>query len=628
MLRCGAMQRLLSYLIFVSSLSPTALFAAQSAAPDGAVLYDRHCASCHDQGAARAPTREQFRAMSPVRVLSAMESGAMISMAMGRSAAERRAIAEFVTGTTFANALTTAPSPQAMCAGAPGEFSNPSSAPQWNGWGVTTSNTRFQEPAMAGLKAADIPRLKLKWAFAFPSDLQSNAQATIAGGRVFVGSAGGRVYSLSAATGCVYWSFETGVPMRAAVSIGRLDTRGGGRYAAFFGDGAANAYALDAATGKLLWKTKVENFPVARVTGSPTLFRGRLYVPVASAEEGTGSAPDYECCKFRGSVVALDAETGKIVWKTFTIPEEAIPTQKNTVGTQLYGPSGAPVWSSPAIDLKRNALYVATGNNYSDPPSRMSDAFLALDLKTGKILWSKQMTASDAYVSACRLPDKTNCAPSNGPDFDFSASPILVTLANGRRALVAGQKSGIVHAVDPDRQGEVLWQTRVGQGGTMGGVQWGSAADQSNVYVAVSDIGRIMLTYNQFTDADPKRGGGMFALRLSDGERVWYTPPVGCGDKPRCSPAQSAAVSALPGVAFSGSVDGHMRAYSTADGTVIWDYDTVHPYETVNGVPGRGGSLDGPGPAIGGGMIVFNSGYHLAGGQPGNVLLAFSVDGK
>jgi polyvinyl alcohol dehydrogenase (cytochrome) len=600
---------------------------AQSAAPDGATLYQTHCASCHDNGAARAPDRETLKTMLPTRVLAAMETGPMISMAVGRSVAERRALAEFVTEKTFASAFDLKPPPQAMCTGTPPEF-NPESGPRWNGWGVTTSNTRFQEAPMAGLTAADVPRLKLKWAFAFPGDLQSNAQATIAGGRVFVGSAGGGVYSLDASTGCIHWFFETGAPMRAAISIGRLDLRTGPRYAAFFGDGASNAYALDAATGKLLWKTKVENFPVARITGSPTFHRGRLYVPVASAEEGSGALPTYECCKFRGSVVALNAETGKVVWKSYTIPEEAIPTQKNRVGVQLWGPSGAPVWSSPAIDEKRNALYVTTGNNYSDPPSKMSDSFLALDLKSGKILWSRQMTTKDAYTSACRLPDKTNCAESNGPDYDFSASPILVTLSNGRRALVAGQKSGIVHAVDPDRQGETIWQVRVGLGGTMGGVQWGSAADQSNVYVAVSDLGRIMLTYNQFTDADPKRGGGMFALRLEDGEKVWYTPPAGCGERKRCSPAQSAAVSALPGVAFSGSVDGHMRAYSTTDGSVVWDYDTIKTYETVNSVPGRGGALDGPGPAIGGGMIFFNSGYHTGGGVPGNVLLAFSVDGK
>ncbi len=602
--------------------------AAQDATLDGATLYQRHCASCHDAGAARAPSREAFAAMSPARVLSAMETGAMISMATGRTALERRAIAEFVTGTSFADALSTTPSPRAMCPATTGEPPNPLSGARWNGWGATTSNTRFQDAAMAGLAAADVPRLKLKWAFGFPGDLQSNAQATIAGGRVFVGSAGGLVYALSAATGCIHWFFETGAAMRAAVSIGRIETSSGPRDAAFFGDGSAVAYAVDALSGKLLWKAKVDTFPSARITGSPTLHGGRLYVPVASSEEGTGSAPTYECCRFRGSVVALDAGTGKQIWKSYTIPEEAIPTHKNSVGTQLWGPSGASVWSSPAIDVRRNALYVTTGNNYSDPPSRMSDAFLAMDLKTGKILWSRQMTQADAYVSACRLPDKTNCAASNGPDFDFSASPILVTLANGRRALVAGQKSGIVHAIDPDKQGDVIWQVRVGQGGTMGGVQWGSAADRSNIYVAVSDIGRIMLNYSTFTDADPKRGGGMFALRLDTGEKVWYAAPPGCGDRPRCSPAQSAAVSALPGVAFSGSVDGHMRAYSTTDGAVLWDFDAVRPYETVNGVPARGGSLDGPGAAIGGGMLFFNSGYHTAGGMPGNVLLAFSVEGK
>jgi polyvinyl alcohol dehydrogenase (cytochrome) len=596
--------------------------------PDPAAFYQQSCAQCHDGQLDRAPNRDVLRGMTPERVLRALESGPMISMAMGRSTADRRAIAEYLTGKTFSGNFNNDPPPQAMCPAKDRDAFDPSSGPQWNGWGVTTTNARFQDAAMAGLTAADVPRLQLKWAFAFPGDLQSNAQSTIAGGRVFVGSAGGKVYALSAATGCIHWFFDTGAPMRAAISIARIKTASGQRYAALFGDGAANVYALDAATGKLIWKTKAENSPVARITGSPTFYDGRYYVPMASSEEGAGTTPTYECCRFRGSVTALDAATGKIIWQSYTIPELPFPTSKNKVGTQLWGPSGAPVWSSPAVDPRRGALYITTGNNYSDPPSRTSDSFMALDLKTGKILWSKQMSASDAYVSACRLPDKTNCPESKGPDFDFSASPILVTLANGRRALVAGQKSGVVHAVDPDRQGEIIWQTRVGEGGTMGGVQWGSASDGTNVYVALSDIGRIMLTYSQFTDADPKRGGGMFALKLETGERVWYTPPPGCGTRPRCSPAQSAAVSALPGIAFSGSVDGHMRAYAMSDGKIVWDFDTVRPFDTVNGIEGRGGSIDGPGASIGGGMVFFNSGYHTAGGNPGNVLLAFSVDGK
>jgi len=595
--------------------------------PDSAAFYEERCASCHDGGADRAPTREVFRSMSPARVLASMETGSMISMATGRSAADRRAIAEFLTGRALDEPLAIAPPAESMCAAGAGGF-DARAEPQWNGWGVGTANARFQSAARAALSAADVSRLRLKWAFAFPGDLQSNGQATVVGGRLFVGSVGGLVYSLSAETGCVHWYFDAGSSVRSAISVAQVETASGPQDAAFFGDAGANAYAVEAATGRLLWKTKVDDFPVARITGSPVYHNGRLYVPVASSEEGAGSHRNYECCRFRGSVVALDAATGRQIWKTYTITEEPKPTKKNNVGVQLWGPSGAAVWTSPAIDPVRNALYIGTGNAYTDPVTEGSDAFMAMDLDSGRILWTRQMTAEDAYVSACRLPDKTNCAASNGPDFDFSASPILVNLDDGRRLLVAGQKSGIVHAIDPDRNGEVIWQARVGLGGTMGGVQWGSATDGTNVYVALSDIGRIMLTFSSFTDADPNRGGGMFALSLQNGERVWYTPPPGCNGRARCSPAQSAAVSAMPGVAFSGSVDGHMRAYATTDGAILWDFDTIRDYETVNGVPGRGGSLDGPGPAIAGGMVFFNSGYHTAGGVPGNVLLAFSVDGE
>lgn len=612
-------------LALVGILAGLAAAQTPSAVP-GEATYKRSCASCHDTGTDRAPSRDAFREMTPERVLAALETGPMISMANRYSAADRRAIAEFVTGKKFSETFSTAPPAKAMCSpnGAAGEFAASLSAPQWNGWGVNTLNTRFQDSAAAGLSADQVARLKVKWAFGFPGDITAYAQPAVVGGRVFVGSQGGKIYALSAATGCVYWFFDTGAAVRTAISVAPLGT---GVYAAFFGDQSANAYALDAVTGKLLWKTKVDDYPVARITGSPVFSKGRLYVPVASGEELAASAPGYQCCRFRGNLVALDAVTGKQIWKTYTI-DPPKPTRKNKQGVQEWGPSGAPIWSSPAIDPQRHVIYATTGDNYSDPATRTSDAFMALDIDTGKILWTRQMTPKDAYTSACRMPDKTACPAANGPDFDFASPPILVTLPNGKRALLAGQKSGVVHALDPDQQGEVLWSTRVGQGGTMGGVQWGSAVDQNNIYVALSDIGRITLPYANSTDADPKRGGGMFALRIATGERVWYTPPPGCGDRPRCSPAQSAAVTAIPGVAFSGSVDGHLRAYSTADGKIIWDFDTERTYETVNGVPGRGGSLDGPGPVIAGGMLLVNSGYPTAGGQPGNVLIALSVDGK
>lgn len=594
-------------------------------AQDPAALYQRNCSSCHSGGMDRAPSLDVLKTMRAERVLAAMETGPMITMAVRLSASERRSLAEYLTQKSLSQPLDLAPPPQAMCKAALPAMTF--TGPLWNGWGENTFNTRFQDSAAAGISAADVPRLKVKWVFGFPGDLQAFSQPTLVGGRLFTGSQAGKVYALDAQTGCIVWYFDAASAVRSAVSIGRIQIGGAERYAAFFGDQAANVYSLDATTGKLLWKTKADDFPVARSTGSPVFYNGRLYVPVASGEEAAGASPDYECCRFRGSVVALDASTGKQIWKTYTV-EEPKKTKKNAKGTQLWGPSGAPVWTSPAIDAKRNVLYATTGDNYSDPPSRMSDAFIAIDLDSGKILWSRQMTPKDSYTSACRLPDRTNCPDSDGPDFDFASSPILVNLPNGKRALVAGQKSGMVHALDPDQQGEVLWQARVGKGGTMGGVQWGSAADASNVYVAVSDIGRIKLSYAQVTDADPNVGGGMFALSLKDGKQLWYTPPGKCGNRTRCSPAQSAAVTAIPGVAFSGSVDGHLRAYSASDGKILWDFDTEREYQTVNGVAGRGGSMDGPGPAIGGGMLYVNSGYPSAGGTPGNVLIAFSVDGK
>jgi polyvinyl alcohol dehydrogenase (cytochrome) len=601
--------------------------AGVASAQNGEAWYKQGCAQCHDGGMDRAPSRDAFKQMAPASVLKAMEDGPMISMAVRFTQPQRRAIAEFLTGKSFSDPIEMAASPKAMCEGAPGTFALPASGPLWTGWGQNTSNTRFQDGSAAGFTAAEVPRLKLKWAFGFPGELTRMGAPVLAGGRLFVGSADGKVFSLDAAKGCVEWVYDAGAGVRSAPSIAQIQTAGGPRVAVFFGDGRAFAHAVDAATGQEIWKTKVDDYPVAGITGGLVFYRNRVYVPVRSGEEAAGANANYECCRFRGSLVALDAGTGKQVWKTYTI-EEPKPTKKNKIGTQLWGPSGAPIWSTPAIDPRRNAVYVTTGDNYSEPTSRMSDAFVAMDLGTGKILWSRQMTANDAYTAACRLPDKTNCPEVNGPDFDFGASPILVTLGNGKRLVVAGQKSGMVHALDPDQGGELVWSTRVGVGGTMGGVQWGSAADANNVYVANSDILRVMLPFANNTDADPKRGGGMYALRLDTGKQVWYTPPIGCGEKKRCSPAQSQAVTAIPGVAFSGSVDGHLRAYSATDGKIMWDVDTAMDYKTVNGVTGRGGSLDGAGPVVGGGMLYVNSGYSSAGGMPGNVLLAFSVDGK
>ena len=469
--------------LFVASCLPA--LAQQS----GGALYAQHCATCHDAGdqQSRVPSRSALQLMSFEHVLRMITSGSMADMTKDRTDDERKAIASFVTGKISSDPpLIVRSEGSAECANRPFRFGEALNSLQWNGWGVDLNNSRFQPAEVARLTPDEVPKLQLKWAVGFPGVSAANAQPTVVGGVLFVGGADRKLHALDAKSGCTIWTYSTEAPVRTAVSFGPIS--GTDQFAVFFGDVRANTYALNATTGALVWKTKVEDHPAARVTGTPSLFSGMLYVPVSSIEEATGSRPSYECCTFRGSVVALDAATGQQVWKAYTIAEAPHPTNKNAVGTQLQGPSGASVWSSPTIDVQRQALYVATGNSYSNPPADTSDAILAFDLKTGRMLWHRQATPKDSYVVACYGADKTNCPEDHGPDHDFGQSPILVTLRDGKRVLVIGQKSGVVHAFDPDREGEALWETRTGKGGPLGGSEWGSAADHDRIYVANSDV--------------------------------------------------------------------------------------------------------------------------------------------
>lgn len=595
-------------------------------AGNGAALYAQHCAQCHDatDPQARAPNRGALRAMAFEQVLGALATGSMASIGKERSDTERRAIAAFVTGKVAGSAAPiTAADAFGQCAAKPAAFAQPLEGPRWNGWGADLTNSRFQPAAMAGLTADQVPRLRLKWAYGFPWVTTVNAQPTVVGGVLFVGGGDRKVRALDAKRGCTLWTLEPDAVVRTAISVGPLP--GSDQTAAFFGDSGANAYAVNAATGAMIWKTKVEDHRGARITGTPVLYSGTLYVPVSSLEEATGSRPTYECCTFRGSVVALDAATGRQIWKAYTIAEAPQPTTKNAVGTQLYGPAGASVWSAPTIDVQQKALYVATGNSYANPATDTSDAVIAFDLASGRMLWHRQLTAKDSFVVACYSADRSNCPENHGPDHDFGQPPILVNLANGGRALVIGQKSGMVHALDPDHDGKILWQTRIGQGGPLGGSEWGSAADQAYVYVANSDV-RFLLDGTRRLDASA--GGGLFGLDLASGQIAMRVPPVPCGERAQCSPALSAAVSVIPGVVFSGGVSGHLRAYATGDGKLLWEFDTVRDYDTVNGVAGHGGAIDGPGPVLADGMLYVNSGYAQWSGVPGNVLLAFEVGGS
>jgi polyvinyl alcohol dehydrogenase (cytochrome) len=594
---------------------------ASARAQDGATLFKSYCAICHEaaaNGDSRAPGRDVLARLNPEQILQALEKGAMKTQAAERSRAQRRALAEYLSGKPLGGDAPNLIPKSAFCADRAETFRNSLGGPAWNGWGVTITNSRFEPAENARLTADDVPHLKLKWAFGFPGASSGGTQPVVVGGRLYVGDAEGDLFALDAETGCIRWTIEAEAGIRSAVTIAP-SRAGGSRLAAYFGDQAANVYAVEAESGKLLWKVKVDDYSRAAITGAPQFYEGRLYVPVSSREESQVGDPQYPCCAFRGSVVALDATTGKQIWKTYTIAEEAKPSGRNSAGTQIVGPSGGAVWNAPTLDVKRNTLYVGTGNNFSPPSTAMSDSIVAMDLKTGKIKWFRQETENDIWNASCRRPDREPavCPEADAPDFDFGSSPVLAELPGGRRLLVAGNKSGLIWALDPDHPGKMVWQQQVGKGTSGGGVLWGIAVDGERVYVP-----------NGFFDPkEPDSSGGMAAIRLSDGAAIWSAPNPQCGDRKACKPSHPAAVTAIAGLVFSGTMDGRLRAYSAQDGKVLWEFDTARDFPTVNGVKANGGSMSNAGPAVVGGMLFVNSGYsHHGGILPGNALLAFAPE--
>lgn len=601
-------------ILFASLFSASAVFAA---GPSGEAVYKQRCAGCHEQNNLRIPARTTLEQLPAARILRILDYGAMMSVAYPMNRGEREAVAAYL-GTAAPEAP---PRPEAFCADRSVRLAT---APQrqWNGWSPASDNTRFQPSAVAGLTLDGVRRLKLKWAFAFEGDLTAFAQPTILDGNLFTGSAGGTVYALDAATGCIRWTFQANGPVRSSI----LAVRTSNEVSLLFGDQNGWFYSLEAATGRALWKKRIEEHDAARLTGAPATHNGIVFVPVASWEENRALDPKYECCTSRGSVVALRVRDGAVVWKSYMVGVPK-PAGTTAAGATKWAPNGAGIWSAPTLDVPRGLLYVTTGDNYSLPATTTSDAVVAIELKSGRIAWSRQMTANDAFSGACGAPGKGGC----GPDFDFGSSAMLVR-SGSRDLLIAGQKSGVVYGLDPDRRGAIVWQTRVGKGSANGGVQWGMASDGQRAYAAVSDLVRTPVANRdpadlRSNDLDPREGGGLHALRIADGSQAWYAAPAPCDPpKPGCSPAQPAAVTALPGVVFSGSVDGHLRAFSSEDGAVLWDFDTAREFDAVNGIKGHGGSLDGPGAVVVNGMVYVNSGYARQSGMPGNLLLAFGTE--
>jgi polyvinyl alcohol dehydrogenase (cytochrome) len=604
--------------LFANVITAVLVFTAGASAQtaSGTIrLFEERCATCHRNpgvaraaGAEQAPDMDALRKLSPDTVYAAMTMNPTQAHAQAQADLMdivKRGFAEFVGGRKLGSVPAGDSKAMPNQCSASAKLANPSAGSSWNGWSPDATNARFQSAKAAGINAAQVPNLRLKWAFGLPNAASMYSQPTIAGGRVFVAADTGYIYSLDAKSGCVAWGFQAAAGVRNAISVGPVKGHGSSAFAAYFGDLRGNVYALDAANGKPLWIVSVDPHPLAAVTGSPILFKGRLYVPLASREEAAGGGLDYPCCTFRGSVVALDADTGKQVWKTHLISEEPKPTKKNSRGVQLYAPSGAGIWDTPTIDDARAVLYIGTGDAYSKPPvPPTTDAVMALDLATGKPRWTVQHTPNDAWLVGCEVNSPSeNCPTDIGPDYDFGASPMMRTLNDGRTIVVTGQKSGEVFAQDV-RDGKVIWKATLVNRLARGEITFGGAADDQKAYFGT-------------------RSGAIWALDLKSGEKTWTTPVA---PTPQRQSGQTAALTVIPGVLFSGGQDGILRALSTADGKQIWEFDTVREFATVNGVTARGGAMGAPGPTIAGGMLFLGSGYTgLGNGRGGNVLLAFEA---
>lgn len=583
--------------------------------PEGATVYRENCAGCHDTGAGRAPARVILGFMTPDAILAALTNGAMKAQGSALSQEQKVEVAQHLSGQAFGAAHAALPEAP-PCTGEAASFDR-SQPPAFAGAGLDLAATHSVTAAQAGLGKADLGKLKLKWAFGFPTANRARSQPALGGGAIFVGSHGGRVYALDRKTGCARWTFDAGSEVRTGIVLSAW--RAGDARAvplAFFGDWTGNAYAVEAFTGKLVWRQRADDHPAAVITASPAYYEGTLYVPVSSLEEAAAASPGYHCCTFRGSVLALDARTGKEKWRTWLVDEP-----QPQPGSTSLGPSGVPVWSGIAIDEKRGNLIVATGDNYTHPVTDMSDALVAMDLATGTIRWHFQATQGDAWNVDCVTPAPDQCPADAGPDYDFGAIPLIAHVSDGRDLVVAGQKSGIAWAVDA-ATGKLAWKRQVGRGGMAGGVHFGLAAQGERVYVAISDM-------PDGVERPFPAAPGIHALDLAIGKPLWdaLSPADACKGRALCLPGNSGAITATPDLVLAGSDDGLVRIHDAATGQVLWQFDTAQDFASVNGVPARGGAISGgAAPIVDGGQVIVSSGYGFVSKLPGNALLVFGTE--
>ena len=580
---------------------------ARQAIERGAAVYAKRCASCHDHPTGRTPYRSALQYRSASAVVRSLTLGTMRPMATGIPAPDVEALAAFLTG----QLPVAEPEPKPnRCSESGGPVSiDPG---DWPALGRDLANTRHQPDP--GFAASELPRLKLKWAFALAGG--AVGPVVVAGGRLFGATGNGDVISLDARTGCAHWTVPTGQLVRS-VALGMLST---GRAAVFFGDNRGVATALDAQNGATLWSTEIEDHPLAKVTAAPSFHDDRVYVPMSSIEDPLQHDPSYACCTSRGSVSALDARTGKLLWKTYTIREapQALP-RAQADGPPRSAPAGGSIFTPLTIDAKRKVVYAATSASYDDGFWPDAESIVAYDLATGARRWSQYFKTADRVAECRKAAAGSDCRNL----FDFATSVVLERLPDGREILVAGQKSGLAFGLDPDAGGKLLWSTRVSRGSDLGGPMYGLAVDGSTAFFPISD------TPDHFTQP-PDTPGGLVALDVRSGGILWRrkpAEPVCSWGSQYCLSASIAAPTALPGAVFQGNADGQLRAYSTQDGSPIWSFDTARSFPAVNGVDARGGPVNGWPIVVADGAVYVVAGSSSQ-SHPGNALLVFSIDGR
>ena len=584
----------------------------------GNALYQENCATCHDGSIEKAPAANWLEMLIPQALLRTINEGIMSEQASHLSEEEKIQIVEYIVRQDRKNFPKEAE--LNYCKSSDMNF-DLREAPEPYGWGYNTS--RFIPKKSGGIDSKNIKKLTLKWAFGFPYSQRARSQPLFAMGSIFVGSQSGDVYALDVKTGCVKWNFTASGEVRTGIIMDQWENgkKPNKRPYIYFGDILANEYALDAQTGELIWKIKSDDHPNATRTATSAKFEDILFIPISGLEVIPAFDDKYECCTFRGGLLAVNSRTGKTLWRQYSIPVPAKYSGNTSVGTRMFGPSGAPIWTSPNVDKKRRYVYIGTGENYSTPADDSSDAIIAYNIDTGEEVWRRQTLAGDAWNLACMGKGKPNCPKEFGPDMDYSASSITIDLGD-RDILIAGQKSGYVYGIDPDT-GKILWSNPISGGGTQGGIHFGMAAEGKTVYAPINDMknthdGKVWLN----------RKPGMHSLDAETGNIIWSNiSNKECKDIDfNCDPGISAAVTAVPGAVIAGHLDGNIKVYDKENGNILWSYDTLRDFESISGSPAYGGSFSGSGPSIRNGYMAINSGYGIYNHMPGNVLLLFSLD--